>query len=268
MSAPQGKTEKNCPKATTCVFIEYARSGLAALFRPAALLSIFCRLSACSADLRGLSLRMRLLQKISRKPEIILAGEMQYRKKSMTRKKIIRLSGLHGKKPFSASGFTRSSIGQMLKDSFKNIESNPFPYSQVAQGPLLEIRKHLLQVAKHHSWQSCLGYNQIVAFFQFDVHNRMPFNNIGKGERIRGQHQILSLFCLDDIAFSSNDLASINELKRRLRTRFDMKDLGDSTKSFLEIKVMRSQRVLEPSASIHWIYCQKLVFLHANRNKI
>ncbi|MCD9640497.1 hypothetical protein HAX54_025836 [Datura stramonium] len=44
-----------------------------------------------------------------------------------------------------------------------------------------------------------------------------------------------------------NDLASINELKRRLRTQFDMKDLGDS-KSLLEIKVMRSQRVLEPSA--------------------
>jgi hypothetical protein len=78
---------------------------------------------------------------------------------------------------------------------------------------------------------------------------------------------VLLLLYVDDIAFSSNDLASINELKRRLRTQFDMKDLGDS-KSLLEIKVMRSQRVLEPSASIHWIYCQKLVFLHANRNKI
>ena len=115
----------------------------------------------------------------------------------------------------------------------------------------------------------------------------------------------MSFFCVDDIAFSSNDLASINELKRRLRTQFDMKDLGVAdvilgikilktpnglelsqthyiqkileklncfnfkrAKSLLEIKVMRSQRVLEPSASIHWIYCQKLVFLHANRNKI
>ena len=78
---------------------------------------------------------------------------------------------------------------------------------------------------------------------------------------------VLLLVYVDDIAFSSNDLASINELKRTLRTQFDMKDLGDS-KSFLGIEVMRSQRGLEPSASIQWIYCKKLVFLHANRNKI
>lgn len=78
---------------------------------------------------------------------------------------------------------------------------------------------------------------------------------------------VLLLIYVDDIAFSSNDLASINELKRTLRTLFDMKDLGDS-KSFLGIEVMRSQRGLEPSASIQWIYCKKLVFLHANRNKI
>lgn len=39
---------------------------------------------------------------------------------------------------------------------------------------------------------------------------------------------VLLLVYVDDIAFSSNDLASINELKRTLRTQFDMKDLGDS----------------------------------------
>src|SRR5206468_13108585 len=39
---------------------------------------------------------------------------------------------------------------------------------------------------------------------------------------------VLFLVYVDDIAFSSNDLASINELKRTLRTQFDMKDLGDS----------------------------------------
>ncbi|XP_028105212.1 uncharacterized protein LOC114304225 [Camellia sinensis] len=59
---------------------------------------------------------------------------------------------------------------------------------------------------------------------------------------------VLLLVYVDDIAFSSNDLASINELTRTLRTQFDMKDLGDS-KSFLGIEVMRSQRGLEPSAT-------------------
>ena len=78
---------------------------------------------------------------------------------------------------------------------------------------------------------------------------------------------VLLLVYVDDIAFSSNDLASINELTRTLRTQFDMKALGDS-KSFLGIEVMRSQRGLKPSASIQWISCKKLVFLHANRNKI
>lgn len=39
---------------------------------------------------------------------------------------------------------------------------------------------------------------------------------------------VLLLVYVDDIAFSSNDLASIKELTRTLRTRFDMKDLGDS----------------------------------------
>lgn len=39
---------------------------------------------------------------------------------------------------------------------------------------------------------------------------------------------VLLLVYVDDIAFSSNDLASINEFKRTLRTQFDMKDLGDS----------------------------------------
>lgn len=78
---------------------------------------------------------------------------------------------------------------------------------------------------------------------------------------------VLLLVYVDDIGFSSNDLASINELKRTLRTQFDMKDLGDS-KSFLGIEVMRSQRGLEPSASMQWISCKKRVFLHANRNKI
>lgn len=41
---------------------------------------------------------------------------------------------------------------------------------------------------------------------------------------------VLLLVYVDDIAFSSNDLASINELTRTLRTQFDMKDLGDCKK--------------------------------------
>ena len=39
---------------------------------------------------------------------------------------------------------------------------------------------------------------------------------------------VLLLVYVEDIAFSCNDLASINELTRTLRTQFDMKDLGDS----------------------------------------
>ena len=43
-----------------------------------------------------------------------------------------------------------------------------------------------------------------------------------------------------------NDLASINELKKTLRTQRNL----ENSKSFLEIEVMRSQRGLEPNASM------------------
>lgn len=72
--------------------------------------------------------------------------------------------------------------------------------------------------------------------------------NVFKEVDIRSGIVLLLVF-VDDIAFSSNDFVSINELKRTLRTQFDMKDLGDS-KCFLGIEVMRSQRGLEPIASM------------------
>lgn len=72
--------------------------------------------------------------------------------------------------------------------------------------------------------------------------------NVYKEVDIRSGIVLLLVF-VDDIAFSSNDFVSINELKRTLRTQFDMKDLGDS-KCFLGIEVMRSQRGLEPIASM------------------
>ena len=43
-----------------------------------------------------------------------------------------------------------------------------------------------------------------------------------------------------------NDLASINELKKTLRTQRNL----ENSKSFLEIEVMRSQRGLEHKASM------------------
>ncbi|KAF3626040.1 hypothetical protein FXO38_29467 [Capsicum annuum] len=51
--------------------------------------------------------------------------------------------------------------------------------------------------------------------------------------KLKQAQEVLSFFCMDDIAFSSNDLALINELKIRLRTQFDMKVWGRSKGSML-----------------------------------